>query len=404
MDRARLTTLRDTYRSGLLDDVLPFWTRRAVDREHGGFLFSVDRDGSLIDTDKGIWQQGRFAWLCGTLHAEVEARPEWLELCRHGVDFLRAHGFDGDGRMFFQVDREGRPLRKRRYLFSECFTTMALAALARAAGDGEARDQAVALFRRIVHHLTTPGLLVPKIDPSTRPTKGLAMPMILIVTAQELRKAAPDEPLCDEWIARSVDEIERDFLKPEFEALLENVGTDGRFLDHFDGRLLNPGHAIEAAWFILDEARHRGGDRRLEQLGTTILDWMWRRGWDEEHGGILYFRDVRGLPVQEYWHDMKFWWPQNEAVIASLMAFATTGERRYADWHRAIHDWTHARFPDPVHGEWFGYLHRDGRLSSPVKGNLWKSAFHVPRMQLRGWQLCEELLSRVPDPTEDRPR
>jgi N-acylglucosamine 2-epimerase len=230
------------------------------------------------------------------------------------------------------------------------------------------------------------------------------MPMILIVTAQELRKAAPDEPLCDEWIARSVDEIERDFLKPEFEALLENVGTDGRFLDHFDGRLLNPGHAIEAAWFILDEARHRGGDRRLEQLGTTILDWMWRRGWDEEHGGILYFRDVRGLPVQEYWHDMKFWWPQNEAVIASLMAFATTGERRYADWHRAIHDWTHARFPDPVHGEWFGYLHRDGRLSSPVKGNLWKSAFHVPRMQLRGWQLCEELLSRVPDPTEDRPR
>ncbi|MGA1523268.1 MAG: AGE family epimerase/isomerase [Planctomycetota bacterium] len=394
MQRQDLTKARDRYRSGLLDDVVPFWLRHAVDREHGGFLFCRDRDGSLLDTDKSIWAQGRCAWLLGTLYADVEARPEWLEGCRHGVDFLRRHGFDADGRMYFQVTRDGRPLRKRRYVFSECFTVIALAALARATGDHTARDEAVALFDRVTRLLTTPGALPPKVDPVTRPQKGLAVPMILIVTAQELRKAAPDHTACTAWIDRSIAEIERDFLKPEFEAVLESVGPNGEFLDHFDGRLLNPGHAIEAAWFILDEARHRGGDARLVTLGTRILDWMWRWGWDEEHGGILYFRDCRAGPPAEYWHDMKFWWPQNEATIATLMAYAATGDETYAVWHQAVDTWMHDRFPDPEHGEWFGYLHRDGRLSSTVKGNHWKSCFHVPRMQLRCWQLCDELLAR----------
>ncbi len=148
---------------------------------------------------------------------------------------------------------------------------------------------------------------------------------------------------------------------------METVGLDGEIIDHFDGRTLNPGHAIEAAWFILAEARHRDDDE-LTRLGTTMLDWMWRRGWDEEYGGILYFRDLQGLPVQEYWHDMKFWWPQNEAIIATLLAYRVTGEPRYAEWHRQVHDWAYRHFPDPEHGEWFGYLHRDGRLSVTAQG------------------------------------
>ena len=118
-----------------------------------------------------------------------------------------------------------------------------------------------------------------------------------------------------------------------------------------------------------------------------MLDWMWERGWDREYGGILYFVDVNGLPVQEYWHDMKFWWPQNEAIIATLLAYQLTGESKYAQWHSMIHDWAYSHFPDAEHGEWFGYLHRDGSISSTAKGNLWKGPFHLPRMQLICWQI-----------------
>ena len=200
-----------------------------------------------------------------------------------------------------------------------------------------------------------------------------------------------DDDAYTRHVDEAVDEIQRDFLKPDLEAVMETVGPGGEVLDHFDGRMLNPGHAIEAAWFILHEARCRGGDRRLIGLGTTILDWMWKRGWDREYGGILYFRDLHDKPVQEYWHDMKFWWPQNEAIIATLLAHQMTGDETYAQWHAMAHEWAYRHFPDAEHGEWFGYLHRDGRLSTPLKGNLWKGPFHLPRMQWYCWKLLEQL-------------
>ncbi|HEX8916085.1 MAG TPA: AGE family epimerase/isomerase, partial [Humisphaera sp.] len=194
---------------------------------------------------------------------------------------------------------------------------------------------------------------------------------------------------CTEWIDRSIDTIERLFLKPEHRALMEVVAPGGEVIDHFDGRTLNPGHAIEAAWFVMHEGRRRN-DGRLKSLGLTILDWMWARGWDDEHGGIFYFRDLRGLPVQEYWHDMKFWWPHCEAVIATHLAYTLTGDPRYAGWHRLVHDWSFKHFPDPEHGEWYGYLHRDGRVSTTLKGNMWKGPFHLPRMLWCCWRLADE--------------
>ncbi len=386
----RIDELIAVYRDGLLNNTLPFWLNHSIDRDHGGFLFHLDRDGSVLDMDKPMWIHGRFVWLLSTLYDTVEKKYEWLTAARHGLEFMRRYGFDGDGRMFFKVTREGKPLHKRRYLFTETFGTIALAAYGKATGDEEAKRQALDLFRLVVKYHTTPGLLEPKEIPETRRTKGLAMPMIMIVTAQVLRDATGD-PLCDEWIDRSIDEIEHDFMKPGFEAVLETVGPNGEFIDTFDGRLLNPGHAIEAAWFILRESQHRGDDERLRRIGLMILDWCWKIGWDEEYGGIIYYRDVKGLPSAEYWHDMKFWWPQNEAIIATLMAYQITGDEKYARWHHMAHDWTYARFPDLEHGEWFGLLHRDGRLSSRLKGNGWKGPFHLPRMQLYCWKMLEEM-------------
>jgi N-acylglucosamine 2-epimerase len=185
-------------------------------------------------------------------------------------------------------------------------------------------------------------------------------------------------------------------VKPELRAVMECVAPDGAISDHFDGRTLNPGHAIEGAWFILREGRERADDS-LVRLGCDMLDWMWERGWDAEHGGVFYFRDVFNKPVQEYWHDMKFWWPHNETIIATLLAHGLTGDAKYARWHAMVHNWAHRHFADSQHGEWFGYLHRDGTPSSTLKGNLWKSFFHHPRMQWICWQaLAADQSSKSP--------
>ncbi len=395
-DHSSRAQLSACYQTALLDDVVPFWLDHGLDPEHGGILTALDRDGTVLDTDKSVWFQGRAAWTFATLFNTVERRAEWPDAARSCIEFSRRHCFAPDGKMYFTVTREGRPLRMRRYVYSESFAAIANAAFAKASGDARAADDAVRTFATYLRHSFTPGVMPPKFEP-TRPAKGVGPHMINIVTAQELRANLGDITVagrtCTEWIDASIDEIARDFLKPEHQALMEIVAPDGSVIDHGDGRALNPGHALECAWFILHEGARRRDPKRIE-MGTTILDWMWARGWDREHGGLLYFTDLRGLPVPEYWHDMKFWWPHNEAVIATLLAWNLTGERRFAEMHRKVHDWSFAHFPDPEHGEWYGYLHRDGSISSRVKGTMWKGPFHLPRML---WY-CARLLEEEPPP------
>ena len=294
--------------------------------------------------------------------------------------------------MWFQVTRDGRPIRKRRYAFSESFAAIAYGELAKATSEERYADKALRTFRRFIDHNLKPRGVEPKFT-DTRPTRGLGFPMITIGTAQELRNSI-GLPEATEWIDQSIDTIRRHHVKEDIECVMETVGPNGEIIDHFDGRTLNPGHAIEGAWFIMREGKLRS-DKSLIRLGCQMLDWMWLRGWDEQHGGILYFVDVNRLPVQEYWHDMKFWWPQNETIIATLLAYQLTDAKKYMEWHSRIHDWVYAHFPDEEHGEWFGYLHRDGRISSTLKGNLWKGPFHMPRMQLVCWKLLEEMKHSV---------
>lgn len=388
-----LEELKIFYANRLLNNTLPFWFPRSFDQEYAGFLLMRDADGSLIDDDKAVWIQGRATWLLATLYNTVEPRSEWLEGARLGYDFLCRHCFDSDGRMFFHVTRDGRPIRKRRYFFSETFFVLAAAAYAKATGDDDAAERARVVFGKCLEYAKHPEMLPAKFS-STRPAKGIGVPMIMLHTAQQLRETIGDDRV-DECISEWIRQIEQYFVKDDIRCVMEQVAPDGSILDHIDGRTLNPGHAMEAAWFILHEARHRNNDPQLIDLGCRMVDYMWERGWDEEYGGMLYFRDVYHKPVQEYWQDMKFWWPHNETILATLLAYLLTGHVRYAEMHRKVHAYAYEKFPDPVYGEWYGYLHRDGRIAQTAKGNLFKGPFHLPRQEWYCWQTLEAFTSNL---------
>lgn len=349
-----------------------------------------DSDGSLIDDDKAVWFQARATWLLSSLYNLIENKKEWLTGAKLGYDFLNKFCFDTDGQMFFHVTRDGRPIRKRRYFFSEAFAVIGMAAYAKAAASAEAATKARELFGRCIEYSTGERQLTPKYT-NTRPARGIGIPMIMLNTAQQVRETIGDER-CDKWIDTWIHEISSVFVKDDIQCVMEQVSVDGSIIDHIDGRLLNPGHAIECAWFILHEAKYRNNDPHLVALGCRMLDYMWMRGWDKEYGGIFYYRDVYNRPVQEYWQDMKFWWPQNEAIIATLSAYLMTGNERYAKWHKMVHDYAYKFFHDKEHGEWFGYLHRDGTIAQTAKGNLFKGPFHLPRQELYCVQLLKECL------------
>lgn len=378
------------YRTDLTDNILPFWLEHGLDRRHGGIYTCLDRQGNLMDPTKSVWFQGRFAFVCSFAYNQVERRPEWLDAARLTLDFMDRHCFDNDGRMYFEVAADGTPLRKRRYVFSESFAAIAMAEYALATGNRAYAEKALRIFKDMRRFLSTPGLLEPKYLPAFQ-AQGHSITMILINVASRLKKVV-DDPELDRQIDESLFRLKNHFLHPEFKALLETVGPSGEFIDTCAGRTINPGHCIETAWFLMDVAADRGADQNLIDLALNILDWSWDWGWDDAYGGIINFRDCRNLPVQDYSQDMKFWWPQTEAVIASLYAYKLTGNTRYLERHRQVSEWAYGHFPDAEYGEWYGYLHRDGTVAQPAKGNLFKGPFHIPRMMIKGYQLCREML------------
>ena len=376
------------YREDLVNDIMPFWLKNGLDRVNGGVYTCVDRDGSLIDSTKSVWFQGRFAFVCSFAYNTIEKNPEWLAAAKSTIDFIEAHCFDTDGRMYFEVMADGTPLRKRRYVFSESFAAIAMAEYAKASGDMTYAEKALNLFKNIRKFVATPGYMEPKYLPTLQ-AKGHSLVMILINTASRIRNVISD-PVLDQQINESIASL-KDFMKPEFKALLEMVGPNGEFIDTINGRLINPGHCIETAWFLLEEAKYRNWDKELTEQALQILDWSWEWGWDKQYGGIINFRDCRNLPPQDYSQDMKFWWPQTEAIIATLYAYEATGDDKYLILHKQISEWTYAHFPDNEFGEWYGYLHRDGTVAQPAKGNIFKGPFHIPRMMIKSYDLCEEL-------------
>lgn len=380
-----------SYRKDLTENIMPFWMRHGLDRYNGGVYTCLDCKGNLMDSTKSVWFQGRFGFITAYAYNHIEKNPEWLAASKSCIDFIEKYCSDKDGHMYFEVTAEGLPLRKRRYVFSECFAAIAMAEYSIASGDKEYAEKALALFKLIQKFLSTPGFLEPKYLPTLQ-ARGHSITMILINTAFRIRAAITD-PILDTQINESLDAIRRYFIHPEFKALLEMVGPNGELIDTCNGRVINPGHCIETAWFILEEAKYRGWDSELTKMALQILGWSWEWGWDKEFGGIINFRDCRNFPAQDYSQDMKFWWPQTEAIIATLYAYQATHDEKYLAMHKQISDWTYAHFPDKECGEWYGYLHRDGTVAQPAKGNLFKGPFHIPRMMIKSCVLCESIIS-----------
>lgn len=381
------------FREELLDSCVPFWLTHGVDQEYGGILNCLDREGNVYSEDKSVWMQGRAGWMFSYLYNHIEKKEEYLTFAKSFIDFAAKYCIDTDGRMYFTVTRDGRPLRKRRYWFSETFYIMANAEYYLATGDQACLDTARKyfdfVFRMYTDPSTDPFKITPKSYAETRNTKTLANPMILLNVASVLRNADSENfDLYTERMTILIEDIKK-FHKPEYRATFENISDkDEVLLETSTCRVINPGHDIECSWFLLEEGMRRN-DREIIALAQSMFDEAYELGWDKEYGGMIYFKDVLGKPVEAYEHDMKLWWPQNETIIASLMFYKLTGEKKYFEIFEQVTDYAFTHFSDRKYGEWFGYLRRDGKPTEPpCKGHTYKGPFHVMRMLAK----CIEML------------
>uniref|UniRef100_UPI0032167D2D AGE family epimerase/isomerase n=1 Tax=uncultured Draconibacterium sp. TaxID=1573823 RepID=UPI0032167D2D len=382
-------TLSEQYKNELLNKVIPFWETHSLDKESGGYFTSLDREGKVFDTDKFIWLQARQVWMFSKLYNEVEQKAEWLQIALNGAAFLQKYGHDGNLNWYFSLTCEGKPLVQPYNIFSDCFATMAFGQLSKASGNEEFASIAKDTFQNILQRSDNPKGIYNKLVPGTRPLKGFSLPMILCNLSLEIEHLLSPE-LVDSTIDKVLHEVMEVFYQPDSGLILENVNPDGSFSDSFEGRLLNPGHAIEAMWFIMDLSE-RLQKPELAQKAVDIALRTLKYGWDEKYGGIFYFLDIKGNPPQQLEWDQKLWWVHIETLITLIKGYALTGNKECLSWFEKVHDYTWAHFADAEFGEWYGYLNRQGEVLLPLKGGKWKGCFHVPRGMFQVWKTLEEI-------------
>jgi len=377
------------FREELYSRVLPFWLEHSLDRECGGYFTCLDRKGGVYDSTKYMWLQSRQVWMFSKLYNEVEKNPDWLEAARLGYEFISAHGRGPEGRVYFSLDRRGRPKFIQRKVFAECFYIMALAEYSRAAGEPSLKEEAERMFAQVLEWLEDPGALGRPLLEGNPPVSELAVPMITLSIVDEIA-AHSDSTAHEPLIEKCLSEI-RLHLKPELKLVPENVAPDGGLLEGAQGRLVNPGHSIEAGWFVLNQGLERK-DEAARRMGLQMIDWSYEFGWDERYGGLYYFMDSEGRPPLQLEWSMKLWWPHTEAAYALLLAYSATGEQRYAERFEQVADYAFRHFSDPEYGEWYGYLDRQGRPTHELKGGAYKGCFHLPRFLWLSIELLEKML------------
>ena len=403
MNKQIISGYEKFYKDFLLNNVIPFWEKSdLIDETYGGFITSVDREGKSYNDDKSVWFQGRCLWTFSKLLNEYGYNERWANAVKRGAEFIKEHCIDADGRMFFTVTKDGKPLRKRRYYFSESFLVAGFAEYYTFTKDEKDLELAEKYFDLMYSIYRNPSCdpfkITPKENAEVRNLHSNANPMVLVSTAQQLLRVDGNKK---DYYEKIIEDLIADMIglhyKKEYKCVLENVFTDGSILDNPTGRTINPGHSIENSWFLMNYAVKKG-DKELLKKALDILDWSLEIGWDKEYGGGYYFRDLFSRPPEQLEHDMKLWWVHNECLIATLSAYKITGDEKYFKEFEKIHEYSFSHFADKEYGEWYGYLHRDGTVSHTQKGSLWKGPYHLPRCLINVEKLLKSINEDSPFP------
>ena len=404
------TTIKNEYMNLLQDDFLPYW-KQYDDTEHGGVLNCISNDGTkLISEDKFSWSQGRYVWmLAETLElAEQGLLPRVNpEEVREALERSRAFArqcISDDHRVYYLLDRAGNPKPEpgtgelHASIFSDTFIIIGLANAMRVTGSTEDLEALTKLYASVVDRIRSNSFLtVPYAIPEGYESHSI--PMILLNTSVEyaraLENAAPEQTdairLADETAATCAKKIENTFLNKEMGLLREYVSTAENYEERLQDRHVNPGHAIEDVWFLLDQAERADTQSVMLAWTKDVARTSWKLGWDSEHGGLLRYVDKDGGKPQgttsgsqfedlisDTW-DTKLWWPHSEALYTFLRLYSLTGEAEDAEIYLRSHEYIFRTFPDPVHGEWIQIRDRQGNPQEKVVALPVKDPFHVVR-------------------------
>ncbi len=391
MENSDFRQMRIELRAHLLDNIIPFWLRNAVDAG-GGLNTCIRDDGAIVNRDKWLWSQWRAVWVFSRLYNTVERRAEWLELARRIAAFCIKHGWDSRAQSWvLRLAGDGRVLDGCDSLYVNGFALYGLTELGRATGEAQYADWARRTAESTLAALAQPHDRIPHFPYPIPPGYRVhGLPMIFSLAFWELGQWLGEASYRQSALAMS-DEIFDHFYRPGRDLVLERVLADYSEGPPPMGTVVVPGHVIEDMWFQIHIARESGALARA-QLATRLIRRHFELGWDLEYGGLLLAVDADGRPdVGWQYADTKIWWPHTEAMVALLMAFEESRDTWFLDAYARVHEYAFAHYPVAGHGEWTQKLDRQGHSITDIVALPVKDPFHLPRALMT----CMEILERL---------
>jgi N-acylglucosamine 2-epimerase len=382
--------LRAFLHDHLVNDIMPFWMRFAIDWDEGGLFSCIEDDGVIVSRDKYMWSNARALWTFSALCNRVEDREDWRRAAKNQFDFVSRCGRNEQGYWVFLVDEKGRMVEDANSIVTDAFGIFGMLEYYRLTGDDAALTIARETADACLARLEEPGTYKTAPYPTPPGMKAQREAMQFSLAFCELGHALDEAEWLELGLSYARDVVDH-FYRADRDVLLEYMNFDNTIADSPAGRAMVPGHGIESLWFQIHNFT-RVGEDDYARRAAAAMRCCFEKGWDQEYGGLFLGIDAEGIEPPYWKHaDKKLWWPHTEALPGALMAYEQLGEEWCLDWYWRIHKWTFSNFPNPRCGEWSQRLDRTGNPVTDVIALPVKDPFHLPR----GLITCMETLDRL---------
>ena len=384
-------------------NILSFWQERMVDYRQGGFYGRIDGYNVLHpDAEKGAVLNARILWTFAAA-ARVLNNTPYRILAARAYDYLMQRFMDREqGGIYWSLNADGTPLDTKKQTYAIAFAIYGLAEYVRLTNNQEALNAAIRLFEDLEAHaykwdnekmskckngyveaLTRDWQPIADMRLSEKDENGV----FTMNTHLHVLEAYTN-------LYRVLKNVQRDDVQGTKERITKQLRTlidifANRIFDPATGHLMlffdekwqpsnthtSPGHDIEAAW-LLHEALEVLGDEELLNQTLPVIHSLAQAAEDD----IM---------------DEKEWWCYAEAVVGYIDQWKLYQDEKPIESNinlelaeTAFH-YIQTHLMDRENGEWFWTILPDGTPDrTHDKAGFWKCPYHNSRM-------CIEIIERL---------
>ncbi len=421
MDTKEIQKYLEEAENHLINELLPFWTSRMVDRKHGGFITHFDEEGHDTGEDeKSLIAQTRSVYTLSSAHRAGYGEGKLAGLAAYGVDYLLEKMWDDQyGGFYWMTNRAGEVINDQKIVYGLSFAIYALSEYTMATADPRGLEYAEKTFNLIQTYGTDTfyggyfemfsrdwTLAEPGAQGGDR--KTLDVHMHLMESFTTLYEASQKE-VHRRKLQEDIRILLERMLHPQYKTGIPQFWADWQVAPQIkfdiiwgwdryseDGAKSNPtdntcyGHNTELAWLLIHALEIMKKDKaNYKDLLKTIFDHTLHNGIDWEYGGVF----VEGPHAGGVYDHEKEFWQQAEVMIGMLDAFLLFGDEKYLKAYRNVHRFVFDKVINHKTGEWYPLLTREGKPIWTHMGHSWKINYHTVRAMVE----CVKRMKRVKD-------